>query len=263
MARTVADFDRIVAAAEKNDRLLFPFQNRRLEPYFLKIQEVIASGVLGKIVHVRSSWSGFSRRWDWQTRQDLNGGNLLNTGPHPVDQALCLFGWDRTPEVFCRMACENPFEGDAENHVTLTLYDPERVAPQIDIDISSLMAYPCPNTYSISGTYGGLTGGARGLTWRTYDPDTAPQHDMWLWSVDRRYCREELDWVEESWSPEEGPEGFRSASKLFYDNVFDVLENGAERIVTPEQVRKQIAVMEECHRQNPLPTKPQSLTARL
>ena len=36
MARTVADFDRIVAAAEKNNRLLFPFQNRRLEPYFVQ-----------------------------------------------------------------------------------------------------------------------------------------------------------------------------------------------------------------------------------
>ena len=44
------------------------------------MQEVIASGVLGEIVHIRSSWSGFQRRWDWQTRQDLWGGSLLNTG---------------------------------------------------------------------------------------------------------------------------------------------------------------------------------------
>jgi scyllo-inositol 2-dehydrogenase (NADP+) len=263
IARTVADFDRIVAAAEKNNRLLFPFQNRRLVPHFEKIMEVIASGVLGKIVHIRSSWSGFGRRWDWQTRQDMSGGNLLNTGPHPVDQALCLFGWDRTPQVFCRMACENPFEGDAENHVTLTLYDPERIAPQIDIDISSLIVYPNPNTYAVSGTYGGLTGGRDGLTWRYFDPTTAPKHEMWLWSVDRRYCREQLDWIEKTWTPDEVPESARYGSDRFYDNVYDVLENGAERLITPEQSRKQIAVMEECHRQNPLPRKPQSLVARL
>ena len=128
------------------------------------MQEVIASGVLGEIVHIRSSWSGFQRRWDWQTRQDLWGGSLLNTGeaahsllpsqgmytlstrlcrhsvdirscvydaalivaalagPHAVDQALCLFGWDRTPEVFCRMDSRmHGFEGDAENHCTLCL----------------------------------------------------------------------------------------------------------------------------------------------
>ena len=46
IARRVADFDRIVEAAEKNDHLLLPFQNNRLEPYFYKIQQVIASGVL-------------------------------------------------------------------------------------------------------------------------------------------------------------------------------------------------------------------------
>jgi predicted dehydrogenase len=170
MARTVADFDCIVAAAKENDSKLLPFQNKRLQPYFDKIQEIIASGVLGKIVHIRSSSSGFKRRWDWQTRQDLSAGNLLNTGPHPVDQALCLFGWDRTPEVFCRMACENPFEGDAENHVTVTLYDPERVAPQIDIDVSSLITFTNPDDYSISGTCGGLTGGPKGLKWRYFDP---------------------------------------------------------------------------------------------
>lgn len=263
MARTVADFDRIVEAAEKNDRLLLPFQNKRLQPYFDKIQEVIASGVLGKIVHIRSSSSGFKRRWDWQTRQDLGAGNLLNTGPHPVDQALCLFGWDRTPEVFCRMACENPFEGDAENHVTVTLYDPERVAPQIDIDISSLMLFPNPDAYSISGTLGGMVGGTQELKWRYFDPDTAPKQDMWLWSVDRSYVSEELDWIEETWSVGDEPEGMSAGSQRFYDNVFDVLQNGAEPLIIPAQSRKQVAVMEECHRQNPLPKKPQSLKPRL
>ena len=35
-------------------------------------------------------------------------------GPHAVDQALCLFGWDRTPEIFCRMDSRmHGFEGDA------------------------------------------------------------------------------------------------------------------------------------------------------
>ena len=39
-----------------------------------------------------------------------------------MDQALCLFGWDRTPEVFCRMDSRmHGFEGDAENHCTLCL----------------------------------------------------------------------------------------------------------------------------------------------
>ncbi len=158
----VADVDRILEAERESGKTFFPFQQNRLQPFFYKMQEVMASGVLGEIVHIRSSWSSFQRRWDWQTRQDLWGGSLLNTGefadlpapgfssarfvtrdirflsvyavdavalivdalagPHAVDQALCLFGWDRTPEIFCRMDSRmHGFEGDAENHCTVCM----------------------------------------------------------------------------------------------------------------------------------------------
>lgn len=272
MARSVADFDRLVEAAERNGRMLFPFHNNRVQPFFDKIQDVIASGVLGDIVHIRSAWSGYRRRWDWQTRQDLWGGSLLNTGPHAVDQALCLFGWDSTPEVFCRMDCRNPFEGDAENHVTLTLWDPDRRRPQIDIDISSLVTYGEPYTYNISGTCGGLIGGARELKWKYFDPGAAPQHPMWLWSVDRQYNREDLDYTEESWSLDDAQTGgsvgytlesMQSGPQRIYRNIHDVLSTGAELLIKPEQVRQQIAIIEEAHRQNPLPRRPQSLGFRL
>lgn len=267
-ARTVADYDRVMAAATKAGRVLAPFQNNRPQPFFDKIQEIIASGVIGRLVHIRSNWAGYRRRWDWQTRQDLWGGSLLNTGPHAVDQALCLFGWERTPEVFCRMDCRNPFEGDAENHITMTLWDPERQGPQIDIDISSMRAYPEDYTYNISGEYGAIVGGARKLTWKYFDPSKAPKHDMWLWSEDRQYPREELDWTEEEWTLDQAQtsgavgytlESLKSGPERIYANVADAIGEGAELLITPEQIRKQVAVMEECHRQNPLPRKPQSL----
>jgi hypothetical protein len=41
-------------------------------------------------------------------------------------------------------------------------------------------------------------------------------------------------------------------SKAFYDHIYKVLTEGAPLVMTPEQVIPQIAVMEECHRQNPL-----------
>jgi hypothetical protein len=170
------------------------------------------------------------------------------------------------------MDCRNPFEGDAENHVTVTLYDPDRKGPQMDIDISSLITFADPYTYVISGTCGGLIGGARELKWKYFDPDDAPDHDMWLWSVDRTYPNEKLQWIEETWTLDAAKtkgavgytlESLESGPERFYSNVFDVIRNGAEQLIKPEQTRKQIAVMEECHRQNPLPVRPQSLKPRL
>ena len=253
--KTVAQFDHIARVANDNHRVFAPFQNNRLQPFFDKMQEVITSGVLGKIVYIRSSWGRFARRWDWQTRQENWGGGLLNTGPHAVDQALCLFGFDRTPHVFARMDCNNPFGGDADDHCTLTLYDPERQAPQIDIVVSNYLHYPQRDTYTVDGTYGGLTGGATALTWRYFAPESAPKHEMWTWSVDRKYTREELDWVEETWTLVEEKTELESGPERFYNNVYDALKNDGQLLITPAQVRKQIVVMEEAHRQNPLPEK--------
>ena len=36
-------------------------------------------------------------------------------------------------------------------------------------------------------------------------------------------------------------------------NIHDVLRNGAEPLILPAEVRRQIAVVEECLRQSPLP----------
>ena len=59
MAKNLQEFDRMVAAAKRNNRVLAPFQNNRPQPFFEKMCEIIDSGVLGKIVYIRSVWGGF------------------------------------------------------------------------------------------------------------------------------------------------------------------------------------------------------------
>ena len=41
-------------------------------------------------------------------------------------------------------------------------------------------------------------------------------------------------------------------AKAFYTHLYATLTEGAPLAITPRQVRRQIAVIEECHRQNPL-----------
>jgi predicted dehydrogenase len=250
-ARTVKEFDAVVEAAHRNERLYFPFQNSRFTDHFIKLQEVIASGKLGKIVFIRSNWSNFARRWDWQVRQAFHGGNLLNTAPHPLDQAVVLFG-PQMPKVFARLVSENPF-GDADNFANVILYGDD--APTIEVCVSSFQAYPQGDQYNVGGTCGGLTGGAAGLKWRYFDPAAAPARAfLGTWSEKRAYCTETLPWVEESWTPDTSKKDhFQIMNKGFYDNLYDVLVHGAKRVIELDQVRRQIQVIEACRRQNRLP----------
>lgn len=254
LAASVKDFDKMVKAAKKTGKIFAPFQNYRFFELYQKIREILDSGVLGEILHVRLNFSGFGRRWDWQTLQKFGGGNLSNTGPHPLDQAVLFFD-KKPPKVFCRMRSIQPLGGDAEDFCALTLY--RKNSPLVEVLLSSYLAYPQGEQYNISGSNGGLTGGPGGLKWKYFDPAAAPKQEFWKpWSIDRGYCKEELPWHEESWTPTVPAENrFSEINYEFYKHWLDVFEKGATLIVKPKEVRRQIAVIEECRRQNPLPIK--------
>ncbi|NLV91509.1 MAG: Gfo/Idh/MocA family oxidoreductase [Firmicutes bacterium] len=256
LARRAAEVDTLIAAAQENDKILAIFQQSRYAPAFRKLREVIDSGVLGRIVQISIAYNGFARRWDWQTLQEYNGGNLLNTGPHPVDQALQLFGTDIMPQVTCIMDRANTF-GDAEDYVKLLLHGHGR--PTIDVEISSCCAYPS-FTYNVQGTYGGLKGTTTHLEWKYYLPSEAPEQRLIREPISKpdgtpAYCREELILHEDCWDvpQEQQRDLFHTMAQSFYEMLYKTLTENVPLEITPQEVRQQIAVMEECHRQNPLP----------
>ena len=250
LARRVADVDKLIEVSQKNKVFLAVFQQSRFAPYFQKVREVISWGKLGRIVMIKIAFNGFSRRWDWQTLQEFDGGNLLNTGPHPLDQALQLFGEDEEPTVFCLMDRAVTL-GDAEDHVKLILSG--KKSPTIDLEISSCSAYPT-NTYQVYGTRGGLDGSTSRIDWKYFDPENAPEQRLNADPLpERAYCREDLPWEEDSWHlPEEESNLFDVMGTRYYEDLYRYITDGTPPEVTVRQVRRQIAVIEESHRQNPL-----------
>lgn len=250
-APSAMQFQALIDASEKHGRMLAVFQQSRFAPYFEQVRKVIASGVLGRIVQIDVAFNGFNRRWDWQCCQDRTAGSLFNTGPHPLDQALQLLNYpEGMPGVLCRMDRANT-SGDAEDYVKLILTAPGR--PLIDLEVSCCDAWPKP-TYKVQGTLGGLSGSMSKLSWRYFDPAKAPARNLIRTPLSDEnglpcYCREQLEWAEDSW---ESLDSNGYAANKLYDTIYDHLTRGVPLVVTPQQVRQQLAVIEECHRQNPL-----------
>ena len=246
MAAALADADRMVEAAAQSDKILSIFQNRRYNPDFQKVREIVNSGILGRIVQIRLSACGFSRRWDWQTLQKFGGGSLNNTGPHFLDVALQLYGDGYPEEVFCTLDRTLTL-GDAEDHVKVIFKGADK--PTVDIEISSCRAYP-DELWNISGTQGGLTGSARALRWRWVDPDTMPPRELDTRPTpNRSYNRDQLDWQEAEWSIDEY-DGPKHAG--YYLDLFDAIRNGAPVAITPQSVRRVIWLQEKAHELAPL-----------
>jgi predicted dehydrogenase len=239
MAGSLDEADRMIAAAEQVGRILTVFQNRRFSPDFLKVQEVIASGVLGRIVQIRIASHTYKRRWDWQTLKRFHGGELNNTASHCIDQAVLMLDEDH-PEVTGTLdrtlTC-----GDAEDYTNLVLRAPGR--PWVQIESSNAAAIEQERWY-VMGTHGALVGTGTKLRWRVSNVDTLPprQADPNP-SPDRTYGREKYEFQEFKW---ECPEDSPAESIGFYTSLYQTIREGKPLAVTPQSVRRQIDVLDRC-----------------
>lgn len=254
LAYTTAEVDRLLEASAKSGAILSVFQQARYLPAFRQLHKVIRSGILGRIVQIHFTNNQFARRWDWQTLQDNHGGNLANTGPHPLDQALLLFGDGIEPEVMCRMDRAVTL-GDAEDYVKLILSGPGR--PTIDMEISSCSAYPQPK-FVVQGTQGGLRGDTRRLEWKYFKPEQLPgqkliREPLFDQQGNPAYCSETIPWHEDSWDMPfaDEHEMNRHMSEQFYSMLYRTLAHGEPCEIQVVHARRQMAVMEACRKQNP------------
>lgn len=248
-ARSLEGLESVIAAAKKARRVYYPFQNYRFKPSYLKMKEVLDSGVLGRLVSARINWSFYARRWDWQTLQSEWGGNLLNNGPHQLDHALMLFG-EGEPQVFGKLAACNPSGGDAENWLLAVLHGEGK--PTIEIAQSGFQAYPQGERYNFSCEFGGMAGGDKHLEWKFYDPGECPAPEMWKgWSRNREYCSEKLVWRTQSWSYD-GDE-FEAAPIALYKQLHATLSGKEEQLIKHEEIRRQMRVVEALRKASPRP----------
>lgn len=249
-AKTAAECDQLIAAAKKTGASLCVFQQSHFAPYYQEVCKIIKSGVLGRLIEVKINFGGFGRRWDWQCSHAYNGGNLRNTGPHPLEQAINFFDDDEMPTVVSYLDRANSF-GDAEDFAKVILTQPGK--PIVEVEVTSCNAYS-DYTYLIQASQGSLKGTLQEIKYKYFDPEQAPTRKLIMESLQGpegapAYCGEKLEWNEVQLTME--GDAFGAAVKAYYRNVYEHLENGAPLVIRPEKIRQEIAIIEEVHRQNP------------
>lgn len=229
----------MIDAASGTGLVLAPFQNRRYEPHYRKVIELIDSGVLGDVLQIRMCWHRFTRRWDWQAVRRYGGGALYNNGTHLIDQAMPLLG-DAEPEIFLDLR-RGLSMGDADEHLKLVLRAPN--GPTIDIEYTNACAFE-HDRWHIMGTAGGLRGTTDTLKWRTVDWDQMPPRELQLGpAADRLYPSEDIAWTDHEWTH---PLDTRETYALLYLDVYDAVRYGRPLHVTPESALRYMRLLDRC-----------------
>ncbi len=90
----VAEAEALQASAERSNRIVTVFHNRRWDADYLTVRSLLGRGVLGRIVQFESSFERYRPivRDRWRERPRPGSGTWWDLGSHLVDQVLQLFG---------------------------------------------------------------------------------------------------------------------------------------------------------------------------
>ncbi len=167
IALSFQEAKKLVRATQNKPDQLFIRHNRRFEPGFQHIREIIASGLLGDVFEIKLRRGSYQRRDDWQTIIECGGGQLLNWGPHIVDHALRFLDGEVT-DVWSDLR-KLAAVGDAEDHVHIILKGGKKNGCVVDLEISGGMAHKEP-TYQVWGTKGSLVSDEQTIKLTYRDP---------------------------------------------------------------------------------------------
>ena len=245
----------LIRAANEHGVVVAAFHQSLLSPAFCNVKKIIESGMLGDILQINLKYSGFARRWDWQTLQSRCAGGLYNTGPHPVGQALDLLGWDEDTRVAYSSLKTVLTSGDGDDYAKIILQTPHK--PAVDIEVISADAFASDYVFKIYGSKGTLCSTNTEYKLKYIDDFSAyPARPVIAASLagengEPIYCSEKLNFTEVS--EKITGSSFDIAVRDFYRMMYDAIFEGKPLDISPEHAAQVIGIIEACHAQNPLP----------
>jgi predicted dehydrogenase len=239
MANDAIEARQMAECAKSSGQKLIAFQVRRTHSDYLKVREIVDSGVLGPLHLIKLNVYSYQRRSDWQTLRKFSGGILNNLGAHFIDQALSLAGGEWR-DLFVDMR-HLVSAGDADDHVKVVFRGKDDVVVDVELSAAAATATPPPH-WTILGKYGALTGSLTHFEWRYYDPKAVPEVTVNASTPDRAYPPPEaLPWVEHSIVIED-----HDARRIFYDRLYAYLRQGGPSPAPTEEIEQLTALFDRC-----------------
>ena len=122
---TVAEAVELKDIAEKVNKKISVYQNRRFDSDFRTVKKIISEGWLGKIVEAEIHYDRYKPLLNPKPHKEIQSagsGLLKDLGPHIIDSAICLFGFPQA--VFAEIRITRP-ESLVDDWFDLLLYYPD------------------------------------------------------------------------------------------------------------------------------------------
>ena len=232
------DLNEMIAVAEETGKLFTVHQNRRWDSDFLTMKNIYDKNTLGRIFRIESRVQG-SRGipGDWRKEKQHGGGMVYDWGVHLLDQALTFCDSDPLVSVYAQLTNITNVECDDGFYAELRFKS--GLSYLVEVTTNNFISLP---RWYILGENGSSSfdwdlNGQTVLVrdWEKIDAvpvkvgtgitkTMAPRTDETISEIPIEEMHGE--WVE------------------YYDNIYDVIRNGAEQTVCHRQMRRCLALIE-------------------
>lgn len=211
MALTTKEADLMIEAAKLNNCMLSVRQNRRWDSDFLTVKDIIEKNILGEVFVIDSSINMYIKPGGWRSQKELGGGFLNDWGAHLFDQIVQLVK-SEPDTVFADLEYKVWNVGVDTHSRVITKFKNGLI---VEVETSNISWITRPR-WHVRGDKGALI----------YMAGKAK-----IKNVNGEY---EYPTIAGNY-------------KEFYQNISDVLNEGSELIVKPQEVRTSIAIIEAAH----------------
>ena len=241
---TTAEADAMIELARQRQRMLTIYQCRRWDPDYLAIKHVLTQNTIGPVFHMETFIGGYAHPCDyWHSHEPVSGGVFYDWGSHYLDWILNLIP---DPVISVRGVEHKRVWHDVTNADQSSVYLRFAGGQEAEFMHSDIAAAMKPKWY-ILGERGAIVGDWRQETIKT-----------------RRWSG---DLVEQRLAPSEALPSVRVLTRdvgdtiheqhlalppaplyAFHRNIANHLHTGEPLAVTPQEARRNIAVMEAAKR---------------
>ena len=237
LSLTTEEAEDMLRARDRNQVMFSVFHNRRWDGDYLTVKKVKEMGLLGEWFAVETAILSYGSARGWRAVKAQIGGQLYDWGAHLVDQALILAA--AKPKRVYGRSVPVVWDMDSDSHSMCIIEFENGLLYTIELSRGSRIPKP---RWFIQGARGTLckTGlDPQETAMKAGNIDAAvnpPEH--------RARVVTDLDGVVSEMVLETIPGRWR----CYYENIADVLVNGAELAVTPEQAADTVRVIEAAMR---------------
>ncbi|MBD1434424.1 Gfo/Idh/MocA family oxidoreductase [Sphingobacterium sp. DN00404] len=236
---TTAEADELIALAKEKGRVLTVHHNARFHSDFKTVKKVIQGKRLGSVVNYQARYDrfrNFLREGAWR-EQDLPGSGIhYDLGAHLIDQALQLFG--KPDAVFADLRKQREHAKAIDDFEFILSYPTRKISL-----FGQMLAKESTPRFAIYGLQGSFV-----------KPGVDPQeeklrngalpHKVDNWGLEDESTYGRLNVIENRQDVRETIPSEKGTGQDFYQNLVEVLDGDAELLITPQQARDVIRILE-------------------